>query len=172
MSSFRRAVRLRNRNLRTYKKGLRRQAGVKGVDNKGAQLDRRGYHEIKQTLDNLYYQQLALYRNYGKTYKNDPLLLNSLTFSQEPVFDTYHVTVRKDSKAWMAWQQATNGWHLGIGGTSRMEEKWVYTGPTLPTTFPSLKTQGWYNTATTPTPPDWKRSDDPPSYVEEPELAG
>ncbi len=171
MRSFRKAVRLRNSKLREYRRTIRTKTGIKGSDKQGTQLDRREYHETKEILNNLQSQQLALYRNYGKTYKDNPILIISPVSSKEPVLDLYNVTVRKDGKAWMAWRQTPNGWHLGIGGTARIEEKWVYTGPRPPTTFPSLKVEGWHNTAKEPSPPDWKKNDEPPRYVGGPESS-
>lgn len=171
MRSFRKAVRLRNSKLREYRRIVRTKTGIKGSDKQGAQLDRREYYETKEILDNLHSQQLALYRNYGKTYKDNPILIISPVSSKEPVFDLYHVTVRRDGKTWMAWRQTPNGWHLGIGGTAKTEEKWVYTGPRPPTTFPSLKVEGWHNTAKGPSPPDWTKNDEPPRRVRGPESS-
>ena len=171
MHSFRKAVRLRNNKLREYRRIIRTMTGIKGIDKQGAQLDRREYHNIKEILNSLQSQQLALYRNYGKTYKDNPILITSPVSSKEPVFDLYHVTIRKDGKAWMAWRQTPNGWHLGIGGTAKIEEKWIYSGPRPPTTFPSLRVEGWHNTAKEPPPPDWTKNDEPPKYIGGPESS-
>ena len=156
----------RNGQLNRHRnKRLKQFEGVPGRDQRGAWIDRREFHETKSALTSIYYTELGLYRNRPEHhyYKDTSIIFNQLTIDKLPTPHGIHLEVRDDLQAWYAWRQTIGGCYLAIGGSSRIEARWHYSGKTAPTSFPCDNIPEWIDSERDTDNVDWS-TDDGPAY--------
>lgn len=156
----------RNGQLNRHRnKRLKQFAGVPGRDQRGAWIDRREFHETKSALTSIYYTELGLYRNRPEHhyYKDTSIIFNQLTIDKLPTPHGIHLEVRDDLQAWYAWRQTIGGCYLAIGGSSRIEARWHYSGETAPDYFPCDNIPEWIDSERDTDNVDWS-TDDGPAY--------
>ena len=161
-----RAVVKRNEHLNQQRnKRLKQLAGVPGRDQRGAWIDRREFHETKSALTSIYCTELGLYRNRPEHHyhKDTSIIFNQLTIDKLPTPHGIHLEVRSDLQAWYAWRQTIGGCYLAIGGSSRIEARWHYSGKTAPTSFPCDNIPEWIDSERDTDNVDWS-TDDGPAY--------
>lgn len=161
-----RAVVKNNEHLnRQRNKRLKQLAGVPGRDQRGAWIDRREFHETKSALTSIYCTELGLHRNRPEhQYCNDTsIIFYQLTIDTLPTPHGIHLEVRDDLQAWYAWRQTIGGCYLAIGGSSRIEARWHYSGETAPTSFPCDNIPEWIDSERDTDNVDWS-TDDGPAY--------
>lgn len=165
MQRHREVVKRNGRLNRQRNKRLKQLAGVPGRDQRGAWIDRREFHETKSALTSIYCTELGLYRNRPEhQYCNDTsIILYQLTIDTLPTPHGIHLEVRDDLQAWYAWRQTIGGCYLAIGGSSRIEARWHYSGETAPTSFPCDNIPEWIDSKRDTDNVDWS-TDDGPAY--------
>lgn len=160
LKTLKRAYHKKKYQEKARKKRLRKMKGKQGVDQDGLQLDRREFYESKHDLESLLYAQMTQFRNGRKGYNPD--LPIQLGFSKLPVEHDITMKVRKDKKAWYAWRQMTNGYHFGVGGSSNIDDVWLYDSMEKPTSFPASSAPGWHNKNLDDLSLEWSYEDAPP----------
>ena len=165
MQRHREVVKRNGRLNRQRNKRLKQLAGVPGRDQRGAWIDRREFHETKSALTSIYCTELGLRRNRPEhQYCNDTsIIFYQLTIDTLPTPHGIHLEVRDDLQAWYAWRQTIGGCYLAIGGSSRIEARWHYSGKTAPTSFPCDNIPEWIDSERDTDNVDWS-TDDGPAY--------
>lgn len=165
MQRHREVVKRNGRLNRQRNKRLKQFAGVPGRDQRGAWIDRREFHETKSALTSIYYTELGLYRNRPEHhyYKDTSIIFDQLTIGNLPAPHGIHLEVRDDLQAWYAWRQTIGGCYLAIGGSSRIEARWHYSGETTPDYFPCDNIPEWIDSERDTDNVDWS-TDDGPAY--------
>ena len=165
MQRHRAAVKNNEHLNRQRNKRLKQLAGVPGRDQRGAWIDRREFHETKSALTSIYCTELGLRRNRPEhQYCNDTsIIFYQLTIDTLPTPHGIHLEVRDDLQAWYAWRQTIGGCYLAIGGSSRIEARWHYSGKTAPTSFPCDNIPEWIDSERDTDNVDWS-TDDGPAY--------
>lgn len=157
MKEFRKRVRQKEREEDQRQKDLVNFTGSAGVDDSGAQLDRREYHETKKVLEYIAGMQA------GQRARRDGLFWDDLTDAavgkKLPAPHGVIVETSPDKKQWRAWRRLPSGFVLGLGGISRTEQ-FRYAGADGPQGWPRESPE-WIEADSEQTPPDWQRSDAP-----------
>lgn len=159
MDDFRADVRRRDNDERERLARLNRFAGVPGVDQDGAQLDRGGLQVTKERLRWIGTTQRGRHEGNGNRFWND--LTDIMVDARRHGLPENHGFVTettKDRKKWRAWRRLPSGWVLGIGGTARGDE-FLYQGREPPSSWPPDSRQ-WTDASTEEWPSDWMRSDE------------
>lgn len=120
-------------------------AGVKGTDSAGRQLDRREFAATKEALRWLATCHMGWYQRDDRpdTYRRD--LLDVLgEFSQQGLPEPHGIVmkVRKDGQAWYAYSATPSGYIFGIGASEKPPSLWFWDGSRPPSAYPSKKS-GW-----------------------------
>lgn len=160
MHDFRRAVRRYDNNLQGFHRSRAANVGVAGVDSEGMYLDRREFHETKDVLDTMNFQQTG-----DHPWNQKSLSLNAELLA-ESFLDGSHIETRikSNGKAWMAWRQTVGGYFFGAGGTSKSSDHWKFDGSHAPGTFPSEGAAGWTNeSASDSMSEEWSHDDEEPA---------
>jgi hypothetical protein len=132
-------------------------AGVKGVDTEGLQLDRREFAATKSALRWLATCHMGWYQRDDRpnAYRAD--LLEVLgAFSHEGLPDPHGIVmkVRKDAQAWYAHRTTPTGYDFAIGASAGPPSQWYYDGDKPPSGYPSAK-RGWTSSLEADRP-EWK----------------
>jgi hypothetical protein len=111
-------------------------AGVKGTDEEGRQLDQREFKETIQALDWLHTCHSGHFPRNSR-YRQDMVeyLGKGSGFRSLPSDHGIHMEVSDDGQRWFAYRQCAAGWYFGIGGdapASAGRRFWYYDGPTVP----------------------------------------
>lgn len=158
MREFHADLQRRDEEERQRIESLTTNAGVQGVDEDGAQLDRREFYETKKLLERIATSQGLRYECNGRTFwddRTDMTVADKKYVRPEP--HGFIVETTPDKQTWRAWRRLPSGWVLGIGGAAPGDE-YVYQAPQPPVTWPPDKTE-WTNAATSEWPSDWHRFD-------------
>lgn len=133
-------------------------AGAGGVDDHGAQLDRREFLETKQLLTNIATSQGLRYETRGDRFWSDltDVTVAGMSYSL-PEPHGIVVETAMDQKKWRAWRRTPSGWVLGIGGLKPGDE-YMYQASEAPTTWPGESAE-WANSSTQAWPADWNKND-------------
>lgn len=158
MREFRADLRRRDEAESQRISNLAMNAGTRGVDDHGAQLDRREFLETKQLLTDIATSQGGRYETRGDRFWND---LTEMTVSRKSYSlpEPHGITVEttSDQKKWRAWRRMPSGWVLGVGGLKPGDE-YMYQAPETPTTWPGGSVE-WVNSSTQAWPADWNKND-------------
>ncbi len=157
-STLKRAYRKQRRKNKNRNKRLYRMKCAEGVDENGLQLDRREFYESKYDLEILFYNQMAQFKN---TKGYNPDLPIQIGYSKLPDNHGITIKVQKDKKAWYAWRQMPSGYYFGVGGSSTIDDMWIYDGPVQPSSFPSSTLNGWHLKREGSTSFEWQHDDSP-----------
>lgn len=160
MRDFRRAVRRYDNNLEEFHRLRAANIGRTGSDSNGLHLDRREFHETKDVLDTMNFQQAG-----DHPWNQKSLWLNAELLA-ESILDGSHIETRikSDGKAWMAWRQTPGGYYFGVGGTSKNSDHWKFDGRYAPSRFPSEDAAEWINeSATNSMSNEWSHDDEEPA---------
>jgi hypothetical protein len=129
-------------------------AGVKGVDAEGLQLDRREFAATKKALNWLAECHGGWYQREDRpnAYRSD-LLTVVADFSMQglPAEHGIVMRVRKDGQAWYAYRRTPSGYIFGIGAVGTPLAEWYHAGFEPPTGYPG-SARGWVNER----PQEWK----------------
>ena len=164
LRKFKKAVRIRDRKMRDYRKHMRKMTGVRGVNSEGLQIDRREYQESKTSLRSLLYMQMGQFKNIHHHYNPDfpvEIAVSGLPNDNHGI----HMKVRGDKRAWFAWRQMPNGYYFGVGGTQHVDHVWFYDGIDQPTNHPSKRAKGWTKSVNSSTSVEWRYNDEPPTQL-------
>lgn len=136
-------------------------SGQAGVDETGAQLDRREFDGTKRALQFIHTAQALRYERRGETFWDDLTDMVVSPVSKWGLPDQHGIVVQttNDKKKWRAWRRLPSGWVLGIGGTGRFGE-YRYVGAEPPTTWPGTSDE-WADSTIALGPVDWDRNDGP-----------
>lgn len=136
-------------------------SGQAGVDETGAQLDRREFYGTKRALQFIHTAQALRYERRGETFWDDLTDMVISPVSKWGLPDQHGIVVQttNDKKKWRAWRRLPSGWVLGIGATGRFGE-YRYAGAEPPTTWPGASDE-WTDSAIALGPVDWDRNDGP-----------
>ncbi len=124
---------------------LIRNAGLKGTDDQGRQLDKREFEATRASLRQLLFSQMGWYRNQGGRYRPELLDLLSNDFHSRHGLPADHgvkMKVASDGQSWWAWRRTVTGWCLGVGASDEPPDEWLYDGAEPPTGPPS-EDLGW-----------------------------
>ena len=124
---------------------LIRNAGLKGTDGQGRQLDQRGFEETRARLRQLLYAQMGWYRNHGGRYRPELLELLSDDNNNRHGLPADHgitIEVTPDGQSWWAWRRTITGWCFGVGAVEAPSDEWMYDG-SEPPVGPPGEGQGW-----------------------------
>ena len=120
-------------------------AGVKGTDSAGRQLDRREFAATKEALRWLATCHMGWYQRDDRpdTYRRDLLDVRG-DFSQQGLPEPHGIVmkVRKDGQAWYAYSATPSGYIFGIGASEKPPSLWFWDGSRPPSAYPSKKS-GW-----------------------------
>jgi hypothetical protein len=117
---------------------FKRYAGVKGTDERGAQLDNREFSETRSALKHLSFAQMGWYRRDG-AYLPDLLdIVGKLSVHGLPEEHGVTIAVSEDRQAWAAWRQTVTGWWFGIGASGAPSDEWLYDGAVPPESLPGI----------------------------------
>jgi hypothetical protein len=159
MRDFRADVRRRAEAESERLADLERYADVTGVDDNGAQLDRREFNVTKERLHWIWTTQIAYYEgNWNRFWDELTDMMVSADRHGLPEDHGFVTETTKDHQKWRTWRRLPSGWILGIGGTAR-GDKFLYEGADPPASWPP-DPQHWTDATTEHSPSDWKRSDD------------
>lgn len=160
MRDFRHDVARRNHEEDLRLRALAELAGVRGVDDEGAQLDRREFQVTKNRLRWIAATQDGRYERNGGAYWDD--LTDEMVDAKSHDLPEQHgfvTEVSSDRQRWRTWRPLPSGWHLAIGG-AKEEGNFFYAGSEPPTTWPGIGKE-WASDLRDPDlPPDWEKSDD------------
>jgi hypothetical protein len=136
-------------------------SGEVGVDETGAQLDRREFDGTKRALQFVHTAQALRYERRGEAFWDDLTDMVIRPASKWGLPDQHGIVVQatNDKKKWRAWRRLPSGWVLGIGATGRFGE-YRYAGAEPPTTWPGASDE-WTDSAIALGPADWHRNDGP-----------
>lgn len=134
-------------------------SGQAGVDETGAQLDRREFDGTKEALRFIHTAQALRYERLGDTFWDDRTDMVISPASKWGLPDQHGIVVQtsNDKKKWRAWRRLPSGWVLGIGAASRFGEH-RYAGAKPPMTWPGDSDE-WIDSALALGPADWDRDD-------------
>jgi hypothetical protein len=162
MRNFRAAVRAADQAEAERLAALDRFAGVEGVDAEGAQLDRREFQLTKDTMEEVWLQEIGIYQSNGDRFSREAALgaVTELRFSWSNP-DSFVVEVSEDGQMWRCWRQMPSGSFLAVGAPERYGEKY-YQGARPPTTWPDTGEPEWVDANAERWPPDWEKIDKRP----------
>jgi hypothetical protein len=109
-----------------------RWAGSDEVDESGRRRDRRGFDEARETLRQLYFQQLVAGTIDGRYPEQPAPVRRSGDGAWRPEAFTWQTSA--DASAWWAWTRAESGWVFAIAG--RGIEEWFWDGAEPPADGP------------------------------------
>jgi len=163
MRRFRAKDRAEQRTKKMRMRNLTRYAGVSGIDEHGAQKDRREFEQTKRALDWLAAIEQSDHAHDG-LFWNDRAdeLLSLHGCGLEPPFDVT-VETTPDRQQWRAWRKTISGWILGRAGRAGEDswKEWYFAGPTAPIGWPG--DPDWIERseefAAIAAPPDWAIAD-------------
>lgn len=165
MRRFRADVCLQDAAERERVENLKANAGKKGTDVDGAQLDRREFHATKDRLEWISTTQMGRFEGNGGRYWDDNDGLTDLMVDAKkhelPEQHGFVVQTSPDGQNWRAWRVLPSAWVLGMGGSGWRSE-WVYAGDKPPQSWPGDTDPRWVDKMSSPVlPPDWEKSDEP-----------
>lgn len=132
------------------------------MDACGHWLDRREFHETKEVLTTLSFNQTGWYRNHIKRYQGEAArVVPSVTRRGLSEDHGIQLRVRSDGQAWFAWRCTPGGYHFGVGGTVGGDAHWQYDGQQPPTCYPGKSHRGWRDTLLEDRSPEWTYNDGP-----------
>ncbi|WP_350001721.1 hypothetical protein [Pseudarthrobacter sp. WHRI 8279] len=115
-------------------------AGLRGTNEAGKQLDQREFEETKNSLSYLHLCHAGHYRRLGQ-YREDLLeLLGPETFARKglPAEAVITMHVGEDGQLWWAWRQTVTGWVFAIGASEAPNDRWEYDGQGVPSAGPGV----------------------------------
>jgi hypothetical protein len=162
MRNFRAVVRAADQAEAERLAALDRFAGVEGVDAEGAQLDRREFQLTKDTLEEVWLQEIGIYQRNGDRFTSEAAL-RAVTDSRFawPNPDSFVFEVSEDGQIWRCWRQMPSGSFLAVGVPERYGEMY-YQGARPPTTWPDKGEPEWADANAERWPPDWEKIDKRP----------
>ena len=112
-------------------------AGLRGVDETGKQLDQREHFETRESLLWLAVCQMGHYRN-GQAYRDDLLPIVEPSFAQYGLPESSGVVIRvaADGQSWYAERQTVTGHWFSIGAAGPPSDQWLYDGNEAAPGFP------------------------------------
>ena len=112
-------------------------AGLRGVNETGKQLDQREHLETRESLRWLAVCQLSHYRN-RQAYRDDLLPIVEQSFAQYGLPESSGVvlSVAANGQRWCAERQTVTGHWFAIGATGPPSEQWRYDGKEAVPGFP------------------------------------
>ena len=112
-------------------------AGLRGVDETGQQLDQREHFETRESLHWLAVCQMGHYRN-GQFYRDDLLPIVEPSFTQYGLPESSGVEIRvaADGQSWYAERQTVTGHWFAIGAAGPPSDQWLYDGKEAAPGFP------------------------------------
>ena len=115
-------------------------AGLRGVDETGKQLDRREHLETREALYWLAVCQMGHYRK-CQAYRDDILPIVEPSFAQNGLPDSSGVVIRvaADGQSWYAERQTITGHWFAIGAAGPPPDQWLYDGKETAPGFPEEK---------------------------------
>ncbi|MCS6557355.1 hypothetical protein NYQ31_02965 [Curtobacterium flaccumfaciens] len=155
MRRFRRKVAEAREEHRRKVSLLRENAGVRGVDEFGAQLDRREFRVTKDRLRWIATTQSGRFEANGGQYWDD--LTDWMVDAERhnlPQEHGFHTEVRDDGLAWRSWRATPSGWVLGVGGRERHDD-YYFAGPVAPGAWPG-DGEAWVDGTRADLPVDWR----------------
>lgn len=113
-------------------------AGVRGTDSFGKQLDRREHVATMMALRWLHTCQMGHYRDHGDRYSAD---LGPIIDGLSDKYDLPHpvgieTRIGPDGQSWYAARRTITGHWFAIGASGPPSDQWFYDGPTAPSGFP------------------------------------
>jgi hypothetical protein len=119
------------------KQRLTDNAGLKGTDKAGQQLDQREFETTRQALRWLATCQMGRYNKRGR-YEPELLPVVEARFVRDGLPEDHGIElhVSKDGQSWYAYRETPSGRHFGIGAARGTPDQWLYDGEQAPTTFP------------------------------------
>jgi len=116
-------------------------AGLRGADETGKQLDQREHLETRESLQWLAVCQMGHYRN-GQAYRHDLLPIVEPSFAQYGLPESSGVVIRvtDDSQSWYAERQTVTGHWFAIGAAGPPSDQWLYDGKEAAPGFPDERT--------------------------------
>lgn len=159
MRAFRKDVSAREELEKRRLIRLRQFNGVSGLDQNGAQLDRREFSATKKALDFISIAQIGRYESLGQRFWDDLTEMVLIPLDRWPLPEDHGIVVETtpDRKIWRAYRVLPSGWVLGVGGDGR-SYRYHYSERRLPETWPGE--EGWLSELVE-TPTDWTYDDDP-----------
>ena len=122
---------------------LRAFSGSPGTDDRGRQLDRRGFEETQRALDWIWTCMMGWHRKDSR-YPDDlvPNLASNLERFDITSPSGVEVTLGEVGQAWAASRQTETGWWFAIGAAGPPPDRWEFDGPVRPAGLPDPD-QGW-----------------------------
>lgn len=113
-------------------------AGLRGVDEVGKQLDQREHTETRESLRWLAICQMGHYRN-GQAYRDDLLPIVEPSFAGYGLPEPSGVTilVAGNGQSWYAERKTVTGHWFAIGATGPPPDQWLYDGQQAALGFPN-----------------------------------
>lgn len=138
--ALRREARVRAAEEVSTRQRLVRNAGARGTDDSGQQLDQQEFEETRTALRWLATSQMGHYRSGDDGYRADLLPIVEPHFAHDGLPEDHGVEmyVSSDGQSWYATRQTITGWWFAIGATGPPADQWLYDGPAPPTGFPSV----------------------------------
>ena len=120
------------------KRRLIENAGRVGADELGRQFDQREHAETQAALRRLAISQMGHYRNGGKRYREDLLLMLKPGFTRDglPLPHGIVMYVAADGQSWYAERQTITGYWFAIGAVGPPPDQWLFDGSQSPSGFP------------------------------------
>lgn len=117
---------------------LEANAGVRGTDSLGKQLDRREHVDTMKALRWLHACQMGHYRKHGARYSVDlgPIIDNLSEKYDLPDPVGVDMRIGPDGQSWYAARRTITGHWFAIGASGPPSDQWFYDGPTAPSGFP------------------------------------
>lgn len=162
MKEYRESVRTNRRAEKQRLERLDLNAGLRGFDEGGLWLDRREFHDTKDVLITLYFNQMGWYRNAHRRYQAEPgRVIPEASRTDLPEGHGIQLRVRKDGKSWFGWRETIGGFCFAVGGTREVDDQWQYDGVKPPAGYPGPNAEGWRNVRTHDMSAEWAADDGP-----------
>ncbi len=138
VGDHRRSLRNKESDERRAAQRLVDNAGVKGTDEDGRQLDQREFADTRNALQWIATCQMGWFRTLGGQYKPDlmKILTPDSSLKRLPADHGIHLTVAKNRHSWYAWRRTISGYCFAIGAAKAPPDQWLYDGPEPPQGFP------------------------------------
>lgn len=116
-------------------------AGLRGVDEDGRQLDQREHSETRESLYWLAVCHMGHYRH-GNAYRDDLLPIVEPSFAEYGLAEPFGVVMRvaADGQSWYAERQTITGHWFAIGAAGPPSDQWLYDGDQAAPGFPDEAT--------------------------------
>ncbi len=166
MREYRRTVRTNRRAEKRRQERLEELAGIAGFDGDRLWIDRREFHDTKDVLTTLFFNQMGWYRNRHHRFQSDPdRVVPSVERTGLSEDHGIQLQVRKDGQSWIGWRLTVGGYCFAVGGTKTREDQWQYDGEKPPVDYPGTDSPGWLNVTFDESSAEWAVNDRPISDV-------